>query len=456
MQPANPSRLLIWISPLIYLSNNTLSLAGVVLVTTGAVSWFFLLPTLWRAPYDNPYLGILWMGILGVFVTGLILIPAGIHLKRVRLRRQGRPMSEAFPPLALGSPELRRLAGFLAVTTFANVLIAGQLTYTAINYMESQTFCGAACHSVMSPEYTAFKLGPHSRLECIRCHAGPGATGFVRAKLAGVHQVAALTFHNYSRPIPTPVRNMLPANETCGNCHSLRGQPENAVRVLTKFNDDQQNTPTNSVLLIHLGAIHGAHMGENTVRYAADEKREKISWVERSSAGKRTVFAAEGAPANPPDDLRTMDCLDCHSRPAHTFELPERAIDRALAGGKLPSLPFMKKWGLEILNTTPAAQIPAALAAHYQQTQPQADIDRAAAALVSIYNSNVFPQMKIGWGTYANQLGHTDAPGCFRCHDEAHTSPGGAKITQDCGVCHNLVAIDDPSPKVLGDLGITH
>ena len=52
-------------------------------------------------------------------------------------------------------------------------------------------------------------------------------------------------------------------------------------------------------------------------------------------------------------------------------------------------------------------------------------------------------------------IGHTDFPGCFRCHDGAHTAKDGSSITQDCNACHNLLAMDEANPKILTDLGVT-
>jgi len=63
-----------------------------------------------------------------------------------------------------------------------------------------------------------------------------------------------------------------------------------------------------------------------------------------------------------------MQCVDCHNRPTHTFQLPERAVNRAMALGRIPvSLPFIRKKSVEILragyaSTDEAAQkIPAAM-----------------------------------------------------------------------------------------------
>ena len=57
-------------------------------------------------------------------------------------------------------------------------------------------------------------------------------------------------------------------------------------------------------------------------------------------------------------------------------------------------------------------------------------------------------------GTYPNNLGHTDFPGCFRCHDGSHAEAGGATINQDCGACHELIAMDEASPEILKTLGL--
>jgi len=451
--PENNSRFVRWITPLAYLTDNPISLTGVVLVTTGGISWFFLLPFLWQQHLDNPYFGILWILDLAIFILGLVLIPIGAYIRRSRLRREGQPLT-----VDLQSKALRHLLMFVGFATLANIVIAGSLTKSAVNYMESKGFCGAACH-VMAPEYAAYKSAPHAEVDCVECHSGPGAAGFIRSKIAGSRQLVLVALNTYDRPIPTPVKGLPPASQSCGGCHSLNGHPEDLVRVITKFTDDEKNTPNYTVLVVYLDKIHKAHMGGRAIRFAADAKGETISHVELTADGKTTTFIAEGAKRDPPGEMKTMDCLDCHNRPAHTFELPERAVDAALTAGTIPSLPFVKKHAMEVLKKGYASQDQAAMQitsslASYYPSGPKPDVDKAAAALVDIYKSNVFPEMKIDWGTYPSHLGHVDSPGCFRCHDDAHNSPAKATITQDCSLCHNLAAMEEPSPQVVSDLGL--
>ena len=467
-----------WLSPLIHLSHNWMSRAGVIIVTAATVFWLFALPTTLRGDVHNPYIGLLTYLLLpAVFFAGLILIPLGIIWRQRRERRSGL-YPTYFPPLNWRNADLRRLVIFVAVTTVANIAIASQLTYGAITYMETTTFCGQTCHTVMTPEYTAYQGSPHSRVECVQCHIGPGASWFVKSKLSGLGQVVAVALNNYPRPIPTPVHNLRPARETCEQCHWPQKYAEDRLRLIDKYGDDEANSLTKTVLLLKVGGgngglgIHGTHLGSGVkIRYAStDEGRQNIPWIEYIKDGKSTLYLAPGAKADPGKlALREMDCMDCHNRPTHTYELPERAVDHAMEAGDIsPTLPYAKKKGVEVIKQAYASReeaarrIPAEFEAYYRQSYPavyqqrQADIRRSAAKLLAIYDRNVFPAMKVTWGSYPNNLGHTDFPGCFRCHDDAHATANGAKkVTQDCGACHNLLAMEEANPKVLTDLGVT-
>jgi hypothetical protein len=470
--PANKG----WLSPLIHLANNWISQVGVVVVTTATIFWLFLLPTTLKGETGNPYMGILaFMAIPAVFFGGLILIPLGIWLKR-RAEGQKGLYPEHFPPLSWDNHDLRRLVYFIGAATFINIIVASQTTYGAVSYMESVTFCGQTCHTVMLPEFAAYQNSPHSRVECVKCHIGPGAGWFVKSKLSGVGQVFAVALNNYPRPIPTPVHNLRPARETCEACHWPQKYGEDRMRVVTKFADDETNTPAKTVLLMKIGGgnhglgIHGTHLGPGvTIRYSpADESRQNIPWVEYSGPGRKTTYATpEAKPVTAASVVREMDCMDCHNRPSHTYQLPERAVDNAMRTGEISAnLPFAKKKSVEILKMTYATndegaqKVPMAFEKYYQESYPavwaqrQAEVKASAQKLAAIFGSNVFPDMKVKWGSYPNNIGHTDFPGCFRCHDGNHNAKEGKTISQDCNSCHNLLAMDEANPKILTDLGI--
>ena len=66
------------------------------------------------------------------------------------------------------------------------------------------------------------------------------------------------------------------------------------------------------------------------------------------------------------------------------------------------------------------------------------DVEKAVAATARIYRGNVFPEMNVQFGTYPNNIGHIDSPGCFRCHDDSHKAKDGRTIGQDCESCHKI------------------
>lgn len=463
-----------WLSPVVYLASNWISLLGVVLVTTGGILWIFLLPAMLRTHSQDPYVGILQFLVLpAVFFAGLGLIPLGI----LRVKRRGR-LPEVFPPLDLRNERFRRLLAFVGAATAANLVIGSTLLYGAVSYMETVSFCGQACHTVMKPEFTAYQDSPHARVRCVECHIGPGANWFVKSKISGSWQVISVTFNLYPRPIPTPIENLRPARETCEVCHWPQKYGGDRIRVLNSYGDDERVTRRQTVLLMHIGGgngyegIHGAHMGPGIViRYAhADRERQKIPWVEYTGRdGKTYVFRSEGHQADGPGGLpvRVMDCMDCHNRPSHSFELPDKAVNRAIDEGLIDrSLPFAKKAALEAIqqdySTTAESEreIPARFRAFYEKNYPQIfsgkreAVERSARGVLAVYSRNVFPEMKVKWGTYFNNIGHTDFDGCFRCHDWRESSPPGRSITQDCDACHKTLAQEEEAPKILADLGL--
>ncbi len=455
------------------LTSHWLTMGGALLATVAGCAWVLTLPNQVRGHASNPYIGILSFVILPVVLAlGLVLMLAGIVLSRRAIRRG---MRKALTREA----SRRRLAGFLIVATVLNIAIMSQLSYSAVTFMEESRFCGLSCHA-MKPEYAAYQVSPHARVACVECHVVPGAAGWVKSKMAGTRQLLDVILDRYPRPIQSAMttNRLVPASETCEKCHWPEQFGGGRLRVIPEYAEDESNTPSQTVLMMMVGGggvrgIHGAHFGSGvTIRYAStDATRETIPWVEyRNAIAKESrIYTVAGLqPVDAEKLLRhEMQCVDCHNRPTHTFRLPERAVNRAMALGRIPvSLPFIRKKGVEALRVTYGSseeagrRITATIRDFYRDEHPDtlrsrpADIDLAAAALVGIYNENVFPDLGVTWGTYRNHLGHTDSPGCFRCHDESHTAADGKAITQDCGACHEVVAASEASPDVLRTLGL--
>jgi hypothetical protein len=476
-------RLRDWLQPIYFLGQNPLTLTGAVITTSTALAtiafWFY---DIFLPGPPHPYVGLLVFLILpGVFVLGLLLIPLGIWFRRRSLIESGK-LPGVFPAIDLGLPVVRRTLEYVAVATALNLLIVGTASYRGVEYMDSTNFCGKTCHTVMDPEYTAYQNSPHSRVACVECHIGPGAGWFVKSKLSGLRQVFAVTFHTYSRPIPSPVKYLRPARETCEQCHWPQRFTGDKFLVNTSYKDDEKNTPQTDVLLLKVGGrtwqgsvgIHGHHLSDNArIRYiSTDNERMTIPAVYYTDdSGKTTEFISTDAKPSQQQldkgDHRVMDCVDCHNRPTHAFDLPENAVDKQMSGGQISTdLPYIRKKAVEVLKvsypTRDAAQksIIAEIDKFFRTNYPaiyqarRTVVEQAGAEVARIYLRNVFPDMRVTWGTHPNNIGHNDSPGCFRCHDGSHTSADGQTIPNDCSTCHEVLAAGEENPKILTDLGM--
>jgi hypothetical protein len=466
-----------------FFSQNWISLVGAVLTTSSAVTLiaFWVYDFVLAGPV-HPYIGVLLYLILPVFfVLGLILIPLGIILERRRLRTLGE-IPSIYPQVNFSSPRVHHALTWVGGLTFVNMLILGTASYSGVTYMDSVQFCGQTCHTVMQPEFTAYQNSPHSRVACVECHIGPGAGWFARSKLSGVRQVFAVAFHTYSRPIPSPVKYLRPARETCEQCHWPQRFTGDRFLVLTKFQDDEKNTRLTSVVVMKIGGrngesnlgIHGHHVaeGENVQYISIDPERQVIPVVYYTDpSGKTTKYVSTDIKVTQKQldagEHRTMDCIDCHNRPTHAFETPDEGVDKRMADGLISTdLPFIKKKAVEVLKESypdrPTAQskIISQISDFYRTNYPEiyqshrSIVQQSAEQVAAVYLRNVFPAMNVTWGTHPNNLGHMDYPGCFRCHDGSHTSADGQTITNDCSACHTLLAVDEQNPKVLTSLGV--
>ena len=477
-----------WVRPALFFGNNPLSLAGGALTTASGVTMIgYWVVELFGRGNDNPYLGIIFFLILpAIFVAGLVMIPFGVYFRRRDLKKAGR-IPAVFPEIDLNDRIFRHGLDIVLVATIVNLLVVSIASYRGASYMDSPEFCGQSCH-VMHPEYAAYQVSAHSHVACVDCHIGSGATSYFEAKVNGTKQLIEVTLRpvagmapklipTYPTPIPSPVQNLRPAREICEGCHTPARFIGEKLLVKSSFADDETNTETQSVVVLHLGGrdslshltgIHGVHLGH--IEYiTTDASRTTIPWVQRRNAdGSETVFTASSLNgAMPKGERRVLDCVDCHNRAAHTMQTAEDALNRAMAEGAVsPELPWVHKESLELLKANYATEdeartkIPAQLEAFYRTQHPEvmttkANLVKASGeGLVNIFTHNVFPEMKVTWGTHPNHIGHMSYPGCFRCHDGDHTTKDGKTITQDCAACHNLLAVDEAKPKVLSDLGI--
>ena len=449
---------------------NWMSLTGLVIIVGGLFSFLLLLLIDATAHFSNPYVGILTYFVApAILVFGILLGVVGALLWRRKILKSGGTVSLR---IDLSNSRDRRFLGFFIGGSVVFLLVAAIGSYQTYHFTESVQFCGEACHTVMKPELVTYQHGPHARVACVECHIGSGATWYVKSKLSGSYQLYAVAFDKYPRPIPTPIKNLRPAQETCEQCHWPKKFVGNMDKTYNYFLGDETNSPFSVRLTMKVGGgdpTHGPvggihwHMNVgNKVQYAAtDETRQKIPWVRVTDAqGVVTEYRTHGFTNEiAAESIRTMDCMDCHNRPAHTYQSPNDAVNLAMSLGKIDrTLPWIKTNALFLLTRTYTNETQAMenIATGLSKRYPaDARIRPIIDVVQEIYRDNFFPEMKASWDKYPNNIGHKDWPGCFRCHDGSHRTADGSHTIKanDCNACHTILAqgsgaeLDLLSPK---------
>ncbi|HEY6042137.1 MAG TPA: NapC/NirT family cytochrome c, partial [Anaerolineae bacterium] len=369
----------------------------------------------------------------------------------------------------------RRTWLFLLALLVVLVVATGATLYTW-EYTNSPQFCGTTCHT-MPPEYNAYQVSPHARVNCVECHLGRSQFANVFTRKAGdIMHVVRYSSNQYTFPLYAS--SMLPSRESCEKCHWPEKFSDDKYKGIKHYQTDEKNSLVTTLLVMRTGGGterqglgRGIHWHiENDVEFIAlDPLKQQIPWVQvTDSNGKTTVYSDIAKPLTQDEiakaDKTRMDCIDCHNRISHTFKSPDKAVDEALTLRQIDdSIPFIKQKGVEVLSakyTTfdQAYKAIDGLKDYYTKQQPTfyaknaALIQIAIDKLKSIYDSLIFPTQDLSWTTHPDNIGHKDWPGCFRCHDGKHfTSDNKSAIRLECNVCHTLpqaALAGQPAPVV--------
>ncbi|MBZ0267759.1 NapC/NirT family cytochrome c [bacterium] len=449
---------------------NPTATTGILLVLVSLVVIAILAIIEFTSGSHNPYIGIfLYMAVPPFLILGLVLIPLGMLRSWRRFQRGEADEPPRWPAVDLSVPRHRKLTLFFTVGTLVWLTLFTVGGYHAYHYTESVQFCGATCHEVMEPEYVAYQRSSHARVRCAACHIGEGAGWFARSKLSGVRQIFAVAGNTFSRPIPTPVEHLRPAQETCEQCHwpeKFFGAQQ-LQRDHYMYDDEVTHWPISMLLKIGggdagKGQKEGIHWHMNIaakVEYIArDHRRQDIPWVRVTNrqTGAVTIYQNEDEPLTAEEIAaatpRTMDCVDCHNRPSHVFRSPDYAVDEALLTGIIPrDLPAIKAVAVEAIagGYATKAEARAGIANHltsYYRDElgdgagDSPKVRAAIAGTQEVYSYTIFPEMGAMWSAYPSNIGHFSDPGCMRCHNASMVSDEGIGVTTDCYTCHVILS----------------
>jgi hypothetical protein len=455
---------------------NWVSITGAILAVFNLATILSLVLLSSLFDFGGAYIGLfIYMALPAFMIFGLILIPVGMRIyhKRAKEEEQAGEVRN-WPILNFNNPATRNASIIFVVGTVFLLIISSVGSYEAFHYTESVEFCGKLCHQVMEPEFVTYHGSSHERVACVECHVGAGATWYVKSKLSGLFQVYSVLAHKFPTPIPTPIANLRPAQETCEKCHWPEKFYDRKMKVEDSFLADDSNTEQ----IIHLqmktsskmtsaGIEKGIHQhisADVKIEYkTSSANRQIIPWVRYTNlkTGESEIFTdSENKLSQAKLDsleTRVMDCLDCHNRPSHNYNTPQNFVDKLMSEGKISkTLPGIKKLAMAILYPEYSTKDSAFMAINtkvtdfYKSGYPElmtsrkSDIDKAIVEIQNGYASNIFPYMKSSWKSYPNNIGHMEFDGCFRCHNDRHATEKGKVISKDCNLCHNIMAQGTP------------
>ncbi len=439
---------------------NWVSLAGAVLAMGAVFAFVLLFFVDIFAQHANPYMGILaYVVAPAFFFGGLTLVLLGHWIQRRQKKKTGLEAGALRLNIDLSKKRHRSLLLLFAMASVCFLFLTAFGSYQTYHLTETNSFCGETCHEPMEPQFVAYQTSAHAQVACVACHVGPGATEYVKTKVNGVRQLYHTVLGDFDRPIRLHQRDRRPSDETCQSCHWQQKYTGSVLREYKHYLADEENTPFTVKMMVHVGGgdpLHGPvkgihwHMNlSNRIEFVErGETGDSIPWVRLTDAdGKVTVFRTEDMEGDPaPEEIVSMDCMDCHNRPAHRFDTPNDAVDRALVNHRIdPSMPWVKMKAVEAL-TRPYQNREEAMASIEEYLTAEYPDDPRRGELVGqvqdIYRQNFFPEMKADWRTYPEHIGHKNWAGCFRCHDGEHYAEDGETTIKasDCTTCHTIVS----------------
>jgi nitrate/TMAO reductase-like tetraheme cytochrome c subunit/mono/diheme cytochrome c family protein len=362
-----------------------------------------------------------------------------------------------------GSPPWKFVLPFATlIVLFIAITFGGIHTW---EYTNSPSFCGTVCHT-MPPEDTVYKLSPHSNVTCEECHIGRASfLNQAMRKTQGIKETYYEIFKLYEYPIRA--KALRPSLDTCEKCHRPETFVDDSMRMIKHFGNDLNNSETSTYLIMktgggdaRLGNARGIHWhtSSKVMYYSDDELSQVIPYVRVYKDDGTFIEYTDVESGFDPSTideskLKQMDCVTCHNRVTHNFKEPSKSVDESMANGLIdPAIPLIHVKAVNVLTANYATRDAAvkAIAAiendyknnlfDYYSVNGE-KIKNAVTEIQAIYDRTVFHDQKIDWTTYPNNLGHMDAPGCYRCHDGKHLDANDQAIRLECNVCHAIPVV---------------
>ena len=289
----------------------------------------------------------------------------------------------------------------------------------------------------------------------------------MKAKLSGTYQIYSVLFNKYPRPIPTPIHNLRPAQETCEQCHWPAKFWGEQLATRVHYASDEENTrrevepPDQDGRRRRPGPERGhplAHEHRQQGLVRRDRRAAPGHSVGARGAQRRKVteYVSTENPLSPEEIEEGRDA-------AHGLrglpQPPQPQIPAAgtgggplLRGGTHPDRPALHQEGGgrgDGAARTPPPPRPtrgssgtsARSTRRNTPTWPRTTRSAAAGHRGGQAGSSTgtsFPRCSVNWQAYPDNIGHKEFPGCFRCHDGKHVSKDGQPSAR-VHICHDFL-----------------
>ena len=351
------------------------------------------------------------------------------------------------------------------------ILIVGVIALAAIGaggivaweYSNSDRFCATTCHAVHPEEIRAHGTSAHANVRCVECHMGRISTlELIALKPTHAKELWGMIV-GYERPLTSST--LRPSRDHCEACHWPSAVHRDSIAVKKHYATDAESTETQTRLVLHTAMsevrekkTRGIHWHiENDVEFVSpDPQRRVIPWVQVKAADGKTTTYVDAASKLTPEEVqklkpRRMECFDCHNQVGHPLRNPTTMVDEAIALGRIDrSLPSAKARAVALIEqASKLSGMPEALAPQIDKLiadaapkdapQDKQEAERKfAAEMKKILLASSFSRSDFNWKSFPNHTGHSDFPGCFRCHDGKHLNEKGEAIRLQCTLCHDL------------------
>ena len=320
--------------------------------------------------------------------------------------------------------------GKLLLAPVVALMVTGGVVVAAAAYTSRDSYCAGTCHE-MRPHAVSRDSSVHDQIGCQRCHIGPGAGNFVRAKLGAMREA----WIHFFGDAQTPLSAREPLSDgvcTAADCHPVRSLPDSLMLAGVRFR--HRRHAALRCRDCHAQTAHAVAAGRPSLDPAS------MAFC-RSCHDGRLALGTCATCHQPRHSFVRGPCVTCHTSSSWTAVYTHRprleAAHRDIACEACHARG--KRAGVATANWASAAH--GCVACH--PTRHTGGLARCGNChTMTRWTPSTFVHPRSGCSS-CHERPHPDRGSCTVCHDTvswesrlAHRTPLGAHRSLACERCH--------------------